>query len=151
VKSPRRSAQWAKMDTAERERATALAIAGAVDGIAAPQPHPLVGLWAHSLSTDAEHIAAGGKFQYQVKVVAVVGEIAMLQFYEWLMGEETQIQPRPLSELLGGGWVFYSTHEAWRFAADEAGRRQDAISRAKEYRATDWRRALSGMCEVTPP
>lgn len=121
------------MDTAERERTAALAIAGAVDVIAAHPPHPLVGMWAHSLSTDAEHIARGGKFQCQVKIVAVVGEIAMLQYYEWLMGEESDIKPLPLSALLAGGWVFYSTHEAWREAADRAGRAQNTFAENERF------------------
>lgn len=73
--------------------------------------HPLVGKYCHQMHSS-------GVWRFQARVVSVVGETGMLQFYSAFDGQPTTIQPRPLAELLDGTWVFYETAEAWRTAGD---------------------------------
>jgi hypothetical protein len=93
--------------------------------------HPLVGAGAHMLD---EHRTT----KFQVTIVAVVpsgcpevGDLALVQFYDWIIGEPTNRRLIPLRELATEQWkLFASMQEANDYYANVASHRDDAI-RAK--------------------
>jgi hypothetical protein len=73
--------------------------------------HPLVGAAAHSLD---EH----GTTKYQIRVLEVfpsgspeAGDLALVQFYSWIVGEATNRRLIPLKELATPGWKFFADLE----------------------------------------
>lgn len=90
--------------------------------------HPLVGAAAHSLD---EH----GTTKYQISILAVfpsgsleVGDLALVQFYEWMMGQETNRRLMPLKELATPEWkLFANLEEANEYYKHVAGPRDKRI------------------------
>lgn len=97
----------------------ALRMATVVADAAKGDPSPLVGLFCHKTSTDPEHTRFGWHFSFQAHVYAVIGETALMQFYDAIMGDPSDIKPVPVSELLSGAWRFYPNAEIWRDVASE--------------------------------
>ena len=114
-----------KMPSAMADAAADYALAVA-DVIAAAREredaglHPMVGLYCHKSSTDPEMTRFGWNWNYQACVHSVVGDHALLQFFDALMGDPSDIRPVPLSELLSGEWLFYDDADAWKFVGGQA-------------------------------
>lgn len=73
--------------------------------------HPLVGAAAHSLD---EH----GTTKYQIAILDVipsgasdVGDLALVQFYEWFVGSPTNRRLIPLKELATPEWKLFANLE----------------------------------------
>jgi hypothetical protein len=73
--------------------------------------HPLVGAGAHMLD---EHNTT----KYQALIIDVipsgcpeVGDLALVQFYEWMIGEPTNRRLIPLRELATEHWKLFSSLE----------------------------------------
>jgi hypothetical protein len=96
-------------------------VAPAAVAPALPQ-HPLAGRYCHKTSDDPEHTKWGWNWQYQCRVEDVVGDRAMLLYFD-LMGSPGNIKPTPVADLLDGSWIFYRSHADWLAAAEEASTR----------------------------
>jgi hypothetical protein len=71
--------------------------------------HPLIGAGAHSLD-DA------GTTQYQIEILDVfpsgasdTGDLALVQFFSWIMGEPTNRRLIPLKELATPTWKLFAS------------------------------------------
>ena len=88
-------------------------------------PHPLVGAAAHSLD---EH----GTTLYQISIVAVIpsgcghiGDLALVQFYEWFVGEPTTRRLIPLTELATPDWKLFANLEDANYYYENVARHRD--------------------------
>ena len=71
----------------------------------------LEGLWFHSKD-------ANGNVIWQGQVIKKINDkVYIIQFYEWLLGEESCIKLFFLDEMMG--WDFYKTVDAMREADNE--------------------------------
>ena len=129
--------EWSSLDEEGRRAIVARAIEAVVDPKAPSAPHPLVGLYAHRSSTDPEVTKYGWNHERQIRVHSVVGDIALAQYYSYLDGAPTSIEPIAVSELLSGAWRFYASHAEWKETADEASER---YWNAQRYEADALRR-----------
>ena len=57
-----------------------------------PSAFRLKGLWLHTLKA--------GEIHYQGQVVGVRGKVALVQLYEWFMGEPTKILAIPIATMI---------------------------------------------------
>ena len=62
----------------------------------------------------AHHKDDEGFVDRQAVIVAVVGDAALLEFFDWIMGAPIYRELVPISELANGGWVLYEDAEAMR-------------------------------------
>lgn len=90
--------------------------------------HPLVGMFLHTLNQD-------GEIQYQGHILAVDGETVLVQIFEWLMGEATEIRPFEKSVIYSTECVLYPDSETWQFECDKR-RRLETIRREQRQRST---------------
>lgn len=77
----------------------------------AAKKHPLVGAGLLSKNED-------GSIKYQASVLEIIpsgssttGDLALIQLYEWIMGEPSTRLLVPLSELASSQWVVFSDVE----------------------------------------
>lgn len=75
-------------------------------------PHPLVGLFCLLIYEDPHFRCE--RWRYQAHVHAVVGDVALLQYYDAAFGEPNDIRPLPLADLLAGSWRFFIHADDWR-------------------------------------
>jgi len=85
-----------------------------------PPTNAIEGWYCHKSSDDPEHTRFGWNWEYQARVETVLAGVAMLQFFDAIMGRPSEIKAMPLPELLSGEWVFYRTSAEWRDAGAQA-------------------------------
>jgi hypothetical protein len=108
---------------------------------AAPRdkPHPLVGRGLHYRDEQ-------GCVQNQARILAIVpsnstaGDLALIQYLEWLMGEPSTQRLLPLTELASERWVFYENVEEMN----------DHYQRVDVHRNEHIRRTSNGPAEADP-
>jgi len=71
----------------------------------------LVGMFLHTFKE--------GKLLYQGHVIAVDGEIALVQLFEWFWGEPTNVEAIPKSFIYSADCKLFATKEEWLFAGNE--------------------------------
>jgi hypothetical protein len=91
----------------------------------AAQKHPLEGAGLHWKN---EH----GGVQYQATIIKIVpsgnaniGDLALIQYYEWISGTPSTQRLIPLVELATSQWVFYSSAEEMNDHYERVGRHQN--------------------------
>lgn len=83
----------------------------------AKKPHALVGMFLHTFKD--------GRLHYQGQIVSVDGAVCLVQWFEWLMGEPTHIQPMSKREIYAATNRLYRTRDAWLFAAEKIQEREE--------------------------
>jgi 5-methylcytosine-specific restriction protein A len=68
----------------------------------------LVGMWLHTFKE--------GRLRYQGTIIAVDGEIALVQLFSWFWGEPTDIEAMPKSFIYSDDCKLYATNEDMLFA-----------------------------------
>lgn len=101
------------------------------DASTTPNPtHPLVGAGLHRKDAD-------GVVQNQAQIVAVVpsgssatGDLALIQHFDWIMGEPSTRRLVPLAELASGDrWVLYASIEEMNDHYERVDKRQNERKR----------------------
>lgn len=99
------------------------------------EQHPLVGAAAHSLD---EH----GTTNWQISILSVfpsgcpeVGDLALVQFYSWFIGEPTNRRLIPLRELATPTWKLFENLEDANSYYEHVAQPRDKHIRAKLARA----------------
>ena len=95
----------------------------------AKPPHPLVNAAAHSLD---EH----GTTKYQISILDVfpsgsteAGDLALVQFYSWMIGEPTNRRLIPLKELATAEWKLFASLEDANDYYEHVARHRDSTIR----------------------
>lgn len=94
--------------------------------------HPLIGAAAHSVD-DRGHTV------YQVRILDVfpsgsseTGDLALVQFYSWIMGEPTNRALIPLKELATRQWKLFADMEDANDYYENVASKRDAVIDQRE-------------------
>ena len=85
------------------------------DGFERRDEHPLSGMFLHTMKD--------GKIRLQGHIIAVDGDICLVQLYSWMFGEPTNIEKMRKEYIYSDEVVLYANQEDWRHAAEIAQKR----------------------------
>lgn len=148
---PRKDGRWQGLNEEQKRALVASTVRTILDPAvknsepqgAGGHEHPVIGLWClnfipaedydddHSWSQrECEFI--GRMWQYQGRVVGVISDHALVQFYSAVDGAPGEIRPVAFSDLINGTWTFYDSPDEWRTAAERACDRIAIVQRLHE-------------------